>query len=51
MIETWILRVISCVSYATSESEMEEMMASYGFYGPNIFKILCGHMLCLRKIS
>jgi hypothetical protein len=29
--------VISYVTYATSESEIEEMMAYCGFYGPNIF--------------
>jgi hypothetical protein len=38
MIETWILGVTSRVTYATIESEMEETMASYGFYGPNIFQ-------------
>jgi hypothetical protein len=30
-VETWILRVISCVTYATSESKIEEMMAYCGF--------------------
>jgi hypothetical protein len=29
--------MISRVTYATSESEMEEMMTYYGFFGPNIF--------------
>jgi hypothetical protein len=36
-VETWILKVISRVTYATSESEIEQIMTSYGFYGPNIF--------------
>jgi hypothetical protein len=43
--------VISCVTYATSESEIQEMMTSYRFYGPNIFRIICGHMSRLCKIS
>jgi hypothetical protein len=38
-------------AYAISESEMKESLAHYEIYGPNIFRILCGHMLPLRQIS
>jgi hypothetical protein len=44
-VKTWIIGVISHITYAISEHEMEEMMPSCTFYGPNIF--ICGHMLCL----
>jgi hypothetical protein len=30
--------VISCVTYATSGSEMNETLASCGFYGPSFFE-------------
>jgi hypothetical protein len=32
MLKLWILRVISPVTHATSENEMEETLASCGFY-------------------
>jgi hypothetical protein len=32
-----MLRVTSRVTYATSEIKIEEMMASCGFFSPNIF--------------
>jgi hypothetical protein len=37
-VETWILRVISRVIHATSESGMKETLAYYGFYGPDILE-------------
>jgi hypothetical protein len=37
-VETWILRVISRVIHATSESEIKETLAYCGFYGPNILE-------------
>jgi hypothetical protein len=36
-VEIWLHRVVSPVNYAKSKSEIEEMMVSCGFYGPNIF--------------
>jgi hypothetical protein len=41
--------VISRVTSAISGSEIEETLASYGFYGSNIFRTICGYMLCFRK--
>jgi hypothetical protein len=40
--------VISLVIHAISVTEMEETHVSCRFYGQNIFKIICGHMLRLR---
>ena len=37
-VETWILMVISHVIHATSESEMKEILACYGFYGSSILE-------------
>jgi hypothetical protein len=36
-VDTWILRLISPVTYAISGSEIEETLTSCGFYGPIIF--------------
>jgi hypothetical protein len=43
--------VVSHITHAISKSEMEEMLASCGFYDLIVFMIICGHMLCLCKIS
>jgi hypothetical protein len=50
-VEIWILKVISYVTHVTSESELKETLTFYGFYGPNIFRMLYGHILPLRQIS
>jgi hypothetical protein len=42
--------VISHVT-RTNKSEKEETRASYRTYDTNIFMVIYGHMLCLRKIS
>jgi hypothetical protein len=46
-----IHKVISHVTHATSESELKETLAIFEFYGPNIFRMLYGHILPLRQIS
>jgi hypothetical protein len=38
-VETWIIIVISCVTYAISGSEMKETLASCEIYGPNIVEV------------
>jgi hypothetical protein len=43
--------VISHVTHVTSESELKEMLAIFRFYGPNILRMLYGHILLLRQIS
>ena len=35
-VKTWILKVISCVTYQRSQSEIKETLITYEFYGPNI---------------
>jgi hypothetical protein len=50
-IEISIHRTISRVTRSISGSEIEEMMAFYEFYGPNILKTICRYMLWLRKNS
>jgi hypothetical protein len=48
-VETSIHDVISRVIHAISMSGMEETLASYGFYSPNVFRTIYRYMLCLRK--
>jgi hypothetical protein len=36
-VETWILKVISCVTHTISGAEMEGTCVYCEFYGPNIF--------------
>jgi hypothetical protein len=50
-VETWIHKVISRATHVISGSEIKETLASYGFYGLNIFRIIYGLMLCLHIIS
>jgi hypothetical protein len=45
-----MLRVVSRVTYTTSESEMKETMTYYRFYGLNIFRTIYRQMLRLHKI-
>jgi hypothetical protein len=33
--------LISHVTQAISESDMEETLLSYGFYGSNVFRTIC----------
>jgi hypothetical protein len=49
-VKTWILMLISHVTHAISGSEMKQCLTHYDICGPNIFRILCGHMLALHQI-
>jgi hypothetical protein len=42
--------MISLVTPATNGSEMEEAMASWELYSPNILRIIYSHILRLLKI-
>jgi hypothetical protein len=42
--------LISHVTHAISGSEMKQCLTHYDICGPNIFRILCGHMLALHQI-
>jgi hypothetical protein len=50
-VKIWILKVISHVTHVTNESELKETLVIFRFYGPNIFRMLYGHILLLRQIS